>query len=84
METLIERIKTQDSLAQFNSIPGRIFLDTNVLQYLLDFGEYIFEHYREGEEYFQARKRVQPRNRMRGNFTSGTMREVPGNRQGYG
>ncbi|MEA2113153.1 MAG: hypothetical protein U9P63_00640 [Patescibacteria group bacterium] len=53
---LIEQIKARDSFAQFNSIPGRIFLDTNALQYLQDFGEYIFEHYRESEECFQARK----------------------------
>ncbi len=46
MKTLIEQIKTQDSYAQLNLIPGRIFLDTNALQYLQDFGEYIFEHYR--------------------------------------
>ena len=56
MKTLIEQIKARDSFSQFNSIPGRIFLDTNVLQYLQDFGEYIFEHYRESEEYFQTRK----------------------------
>jgi hypothetical protein len=56
MKTLIEQIKTTDSYAQFNLIPGRIFLDTNALQYLQDFGEYIFEHYRESEECFQARK----------------------------
>ena len=56
MKTLIEQIKTKDSYAQFNLIPSRIFLDTNVLQYLQDFGEYIFEHYREIGEYFQARK----------------------------
>lgn len=36
--------------------PGRIYLDTNVLQYLQDFGEYTFEHYRESEEFFLARK----------------------------
>ena len=30
-----------------------------------------------------ARKRVQPRNRMRENFTSGTVRGVPGNRHSY-
>jgi hypothetical protein len=57
MKTLIEQIKTKDSYAQFNLIPGRIFLDTNALQYLQDFGEYVFEHYRESEEYFQTRKR---------------------------
>ncbi|MCH9029682.1 MAG: hypothetical protein IH819_08750 [Bacteroidetes bacterium] len=56
MKTLIEQMKTQDSFAQFNSIPGRIFLDTNVLQYLQDFGEYIFKHYRKSEEYFQEPK----------------------------
>lgn len=57
MITLLEQIKAQDSFSRFNSIPGRIFLDTNVLQYLQDFGEYIFENYRENEEYFQGRKR---------------------------
>ena len=56
MKTLIEQVKTKDSYAQFNLILGRIFLDTNALQYLQDFGEYIFEHYRESEEYFQTRK----------------------------
>jgi hypothetical protein len=65
MTTLIEQIKARDSCSQLNSIPvcvprtgrpDRIFLDTNALQYLQDFGEYIFEHYRESEEYFQARK----------------------------
>ncbi|MCH7722670.1 MAG: hypothetical protein IIC76_04910 [Bacteroidetes bacterium] len=55
MKTLIEQMKTQDSFAQFNSNPGRIFLDTNVLQYLYDFCEYIFEHYWERKDYFQAR-----------------------------
>ena len=56
MKTLIEQIKARNSFAQFNSIAGRIFLDTNVLQYLQDFGEYIFENYRESEECFQMRK----------------------------
>jgi hypothetical protein len=54
MQTLIEQIKTKDSYTQFNLIQGRIFLDTNALQYLQDFGEYIFEHYRENEEFFQT------------------------------
>jgi hypothetical protein len=66
MKTLIEQIRARDSFVQFNSIlvclprigrPGRIFLDTNALQYLQDVGEYIFERYRESEEYFQTRKR---------------------------
>ncbi len=56
MITLIDQIKAMDSSSQFNSFPRRIFLDTNVLQYLQDFGEYFFEHYRESEEYFKARK----------------------------
>lgn len=63
MKTLIEQIKEQDGFAQFNLIPvcvprtgrpGRIFLDTNALQYLQDFGEYIFEYYRESEDYFRS------------------------------
>ena len=56
MKTLIEKIKSQESYAQFNSIPGRIFLDTNVLQYLQVFVEYIFEQYRENEVFFKVRK----------------------------
>jgi len=56
MKTLIEQIKAQESDAQFNIIPGRIFLDTNFLSYLQDFGEYFFENYREREGYFQSRK----------------------------
>ncbi len=56
MKTLIEQITAQDSFMQFNSIPGRIFLDTNVLQYLQDFGEYIFDNYRENEKYFISPK----------------------------
>lgn len=54
MKILIEQIKERDGFAQFNLIPGRIFLDTNALQYLQDFGEYIFEHYRESEDYFRS------------------------------
>lgn len=34
--------------------PGRIHLDTNVLQYLQNFGGYIFEHYRKSEDYFRS------------------------------
>ena len=37
-------------------MPGRIFLDTNVLQYLQDFGEYIFDNYRESKDYFITSK----------------------------
>jgi hypothetical protein len=61
MKTLIEQVKTKDGYAQFNLILGRIFLDTNALKYLQDFGEYIFEHYRQSEEYFQTRKRKKPK-----------------------
>ena len=56
MKTLVEYIQSKDNLTHFHLIPGRIFLDTNVLQYLQDFGEYIFDNYRESEEYFQTQK----------------------------
>ena len=46
----------QDAVTRFNQIPGRIFFDTNVLQYVLSFGEYIFDNYKENEEYFLALK----------------------------
>ncbi len=57
-KTFIEFLQAQDRITQFNLIPGRIFLDTNVLQYLLDFGEYIFDNYRENEEYFQIKRKT--------------------------
>lgn len=34
----------------YELLPRRIFLDTNILQYLQDFGEFIFDHYQENEE----------------------------------
>jgi len=43
----------------FNILPSRIFLDTNVLQYLQDFDEYIFENYREHEDRFEIIKNRQ-------------------------
>lgn len=36
--------------------PKRIFLDTNVLQYLQDFGEFIFDNYQEKDEYLVSPK----------------------------
>jgi len=57
MKNLIERIKSLKGYSRFNSIPSRIFLDTNVLQYLQDFGEYIFDNYRESKEYFQCSRK---------------------------
>lgn len=35
----------------FESLPRRIFIDTNILQYLQDFGEFIFDHYQENKKY---------------------------------
>lgn len=58
MKTLIEFLLAKDSIIQFNLIPGRIFLDTNVLQYLQDFDEYIFDNYRENEEKFQTDRKT--------------------------
>ncbi len=37
--------------ANYESLPSRIFLDTNILQYLQDFGEFIFDHYQKNDEY---------------------------------
>ena len=33
-------------------------MDTNVLQYLQDFGEYIFDNYRESDEYFRCGRKT--------------------------
>ena len=38
-------------MLNYGSFPRRIFLDTNILQYLQDFGEFIFDHYQENENY---------------------------------
>jgi hypothetical protein len=40
---LIE-ISNQDSISsQFDKLPSRIFLDTNIIQYLADFGSFVFD-----------------------------------------
>jgi hypothetical protein len=43
-------------ISKFESLPGRIFFDTNILQYLQDFGEFIFDDYQEDEKYLIAPK----------------------------
>lgn len=43
--------------SDFESLPRRIFLDTNVLQYLDDFGEFIFDHHQKNEKYLISSKR---------------------------
>ena len=58
MKTLVEQIQSQDALNRFHLIPGRIFLDTNILQYLQDFGEYIFDDYVESEDCFLSVKKT--------------------------
>jgi hypothetical protein len=49
-----DKHNAQDAKTRFDQIPGRIFLDTCALQYIQDFGEYIFDNYQEDEEYFLA------------------------------
>ncbi len=51
-----DKFNTQNVVSRFKNLPQRIFLDTNVLQYLQDFGEYIFENYRENRECFTSPK----------------------------
>lgn len=38
-------------MLSYRLLPRRIFLDTNILQYLQDFGEFIFDHYQENNQY---------------------------------
>jgi len=47
---LIDEYASYDIIKQFDSLSGRVFLDTNVLQYLQDFGEYIFDNYNEYDD----------------------------------
>ncbi len=49
-----DKHNAQDAKTRFDQIPGRIILDTCALQYIQDFGEYIFDNYQEDEEYFLA------------------------------
>jgi hypothetical protein len=39
--------------ADIKNIPQRIFLDTNVVQYIHDFGEYIFENHTDSNDFFE-------------------------------
>jgi hypothetical protein len=43
-------------MAELQLIPKRIFIDTNTLQYLQDFGEFIFDHYQEDSGYLVSQK----------------------------
>ena len=48
---------SKDPWHRYQNLPGRIFLDSNVLQYLQDFSEYVFDNYREDKDYFISPKR---------------------------
>lgn len=56
----------EDCILGFDELPRRIFIDTNILQYLQDFGEYIFDHYIDNENYFLSPKgnRIDKNNRL--------------------
>lgn len=61
---LIDEYASYDTIRQLESLPGRVFLDTNVLQYLQDFDAYIFDNYNENaeEECFVCGKTVISKN----------------------
>jgi hypothetical protein len=44
------------NIKDINRLPRKIFLDTNIVQYLFDFGEFIFDNYRESESYLESPK----------------------------
>jgi hypothetical protein len=46
--------RLKSSFEDIENLPRRIFLDTNIVQYLADFGEFIFDNYRENEDYFET------------------------------
>ena len=48
---MLQSTKSISNEPGYESLPRRIFLDTNILQYLQDFGEFIFDHYQEDERY---------------------------------
>jgi hypothetical protein len=43
-------------IKDIDKLPRRIFLDTNIVQYLFDFGEFIFDNYSENESYLESPK----------------------------
>lgn len=47
---LLEYKTVNMAKSEYKQLPRRIFLDTNVLQYLENFGEFIFDHYQENDE----------------------------------
>jgi len=50
-----QKYNAQDPIDRYAKLPVRIFLDTNIVQYMSDFGEYIFENYLEGENLVDKR-----------------------------
>jgi len=63
---LSEAYNNGDPFTRFQNLPKRIFLDSNVLQYLNDFGKYIFDHYRESGDYFLSSngRKISKENRL--------------------
>src|SRR4030066_1231432 len=52
----ISEFNKQQFQERFEKLPKRIYLDTNVVQYVSDFGEFIFDNYNENEDYFVGAK----------------------------
>lgn len=43
--SLAERYNSMSFMERFDQLPQRLFLDTNIIQYFTDFGEFIFDNY---------------------------------------
>lgn len=54
--TLSSEFNKRQFQERLENLPQRIFLDSNVVQYINDFGEFIFDNYNENENYFVGPK----------------------------
>jgi hypothetical protein len=58
---LVDKLNDIPSFERFNNLPIRIFLDTNIVQYLCDFGEFIFENHMEEDELMTSNRKIIPK-----------------------
>lgn len=52
---LVADYKKQPVVTRFEKLPRRIFLDTNVVQYINDFGRFIFENELSGNHFVDSK-----------------------------
>lgn len=48
---LVKIYNTKDFHYRYEHLPHRIYIDTNVIQYMISFGEFIYDNYTESDKY---------------------------------